>query len=66
MLALGAGLLLVNLLPTSFESPVAYVVLLVATGVALLNYDLIEQDEENGEAPGPYTPGEAPATESEL
>ena len=66
MLALGAGLLLVNLLPTSLESPVAYVVLLVATGAALLSYHLIEQDEENGEAPGPYAPSEAPATESEL
>jgi len=67
VLALGAGLLLVNLLPTSFESPVAYVVLLVATGVALLNYDLIKQDEvKNGEAPRPYAPSEAPATESKL
>jgi hypothetical protein len=66
VLALGAGLLLVDLLPISFESPVAYVVLLVATGIALLNYDLIEQDEENGEAPRPYAPREAPATESKL
>ena len=38
----------------------------VATGATLLSYDLIEQDEENVEAPRPYAPSEAPATESEL
>ena len=51
--ALGAGLLLVDLLPISFESPVAYVVLLVATGIALLNYDLTEQDDESPDD-GPF------------
>lgn len=64
VLALGVGLLLVELLAISFESPVAYAVLLVATGAALLSYYLIEQEDENGEAPGPYAPSEAPATES--
>ena len=62
VLALGAGLLLVDLLPISFESPVAYVVLLVATGIALLNYDLTEQDDESPDD-GPFRPSDAPATE---
>jgi hypothetical protein len=64
VLALGAGLFFVELLAISFESPVAYAVLLVATGTALLSYYLIEQEEGNGERPGPYAPSEAPATES--
>lgn len=64
VLALGVGLLFVELLSISFESPVAYAVLLVATGAALLSYYLIEQDEENGEAPRPYAPSEAPTAES--
>ncbi|PSQ94347.1 MAG: hypothetical protein BRD53_06345 [Bacteroidetes bacterium SW_7_64_58] len=53
VLALGAGLLLVDLLPISFESPVAYVVPLVATGIVLLNYDLTEQDDESPDD-GPF------------
>lgn len=62
VLALGAGLLFVDLLAISFESPVAYAVLLVATGIALLGYYLIEQDDE-GTDDGPFSPSEAPATE---
>lgn len=54
VVALGAGLLFVNLLAISFESPVAYGVLLLGTGVALLGYYLIEQEDEtrtNGHYP---------------
>jgi len=49
VLALGAGLLFVDLLTISFESPLAYAVLLVATGIALLGYYLIEQDDATKE-----------------
>jgi len=63
VLALGAGLLFVDLLTISFESPVAYAVLLVATGIALLGYYLIEQDDEPANR-GPYSPSEAPTAES--
>ena len=62
VLALGAGLLLVDLLPISFEPPVTYVVLLVATGIALLNYGLTEQDDESPDD-GPFSPIDTPATE---
>jgi hypothetical protein len=64
VLALGAGLLFVDLLAISFESPVAYAVLLVATGIALLGYYLIEQEDEDDHAAGPYAPSDAPTTES--
>ena len=63
VLALGAGLLFVDLLAISFESPVAYAVLLLATGIALLGYYLIEQDDEPANK-GPYSPSEAPTAES--
>ena len=63
VLALGAGLLFVDLLTISFESPVAYAVLLVATGIALLGYYLIEQDDEPANR-GPYSPSETPTAES--
>lgn len=63
LLALGAGLLFVDLLAISFESPIAYAVLLGATGVALLGYYLIEQDDERQEG-GPYAPSNTPTTES--
>lgn len=63
VLALGAGLLFVDLLAISFESPVAYAVLLMATGGALLGYYLIEQ--EDGEPKqGPFSPSDARTTES--
>jgi len=62
VLALGAGLLFVDLLTISFESPLAYAVLLVATGGALLGYYLVEQDDESTDD-GPFSPSEAPATE---
>ncbi|MFB6230868.1 MAG: hypothetical protein ABEL04_06900 [Salinibacter sp.] len=63
VLALGAGLLFVDLLAISFESPLAYAVLLVATGIALLGYYLIEQDDERVDG-GPYAPSDAPTAES--
>lgn len=42
LFALGGGVLLVDLFQISFESPLAYSILLLATGVALLGYYLIE------------------------
>jgi len=63
VLAIGAGLLFVDLLAISFESPVAYAVLLVASGIALLSYYLIEQDAED-RSNGPYAPSNAPTAES--
>jgi len=63
VLALGAGLLFVDLLTISFESPVAYAVLLLATGIALLGYYLIEQDDERTDN-GAFSPSEAPTAES--
>lgn len=63
VLSIGVGLLFVDLLAISFESPVAYAVLLVASGIALLSYYLIEQDEEEW-SDDSYTPGEAPTQES--
>jgi hypothetical protein len=44
IVALGAGILLVDLFGIGFESPVAYAILLLATGAALLGYYLIERD----------------------
>jgi hypothetical protein len=44
IVALGAGILLVDLFGIGFESPVAYAILLLATGTALLGYYLIERD----------------------
>lgn len=46
VLAIGMGLLFVHILAISFESPVAYAVLLVASGIALLSYYLVEKDED--------------------
>ena len=63
VLALGAGLLFVDLLTISFDSPLAYAVLLVATGIAQLGYYLIEQDDERTDN-GPFSPSEAPTAES--
>lgn len=63
VLALGGGLLFVELLAISFESPAAYAVLLLATGFALLSYYLIEWDDDETEK-GPYSPSDAPPTES--
>jgi hypothetical protein len=44
IVALGAGLLLVDLFGIDFESPLAYALLLLSTGTALLGYYLIERD----------------------
>jgi len=63
VLALGTGLVFVDLLAISFESPFAYAMLLVATGIALLGYSLIEQDDERT-SDGPYALSDAPTTES--
>ena len=52
VMALGGGLLLVDLLSISFESPLAYALLLLATGGALLGYYLIERDADAASAGG--------------
>jgi hypothetical protein len=44
--SLGAGVLVVDVLAIGFESPLAYAVLLLAAGAALLGYYLIEHDTE--------------------
>lgn len=49
ILSLGAGTLMVGLLSISFESPMAYAILLLATGTALLGYYLIERDRRFAE-----------------
>lgn len=56
--ALGGGVLLVDLLQISFESPLAYAILLLLTGIALLGYYLIEEADE------PPTPSSATSQES--
>jgi amino acid transporter len=43
--ALGAGVLVVSVLAIGFESPLAYAILLLATGAALLGYYVIERDD---------------------
>jgi len=63
VLAIGVGLLFVDLLAISFESPVAYAVLLVASGIALLGYYLIEQDDQR-RGDGPFSPSDAPPREA--
>ncbi len=63
VLAIGAGLLFVDLLAISFESPVAYAVLLMGAGVALLSYYLIEQDDPD-RVDGVYVLSDAPTPES--
>lgn len=45
IVALGAGILFVDLFRIGFESPLAYAVLLLATGTALLGFYLIERDD---------------------
>lgn len=44
--SLGVGVLFVNVLAIGFESPLAYALLLLATGAALLGYYTIEHDNE--------------------
>ena len=55
IVALGAGLLLVDVFGIGFESPLAYAVLLLATGTALLGYYVIERDETYGLDERPMT-----------
>ena len=62
VLALGAAVLLVDLLAIGFESPFAYGLMLLATGGALLSYYLVEHDAE--EARGTASQQAAPARSS--
>ena len=66
IVALGLGILLVDLFAIGFESPLAYAVLLLATGVALLGYYFIERDNPeafNGQSDGSATQKERSASE---
>lgn len=71
VVALGIGVLLVDLLTIGFESPLAYAILLLATGMALLGYYFVERETQLGEAPS-YTAAEEsfsasdPVRESEM
>lgn len=60
VLALGAAVLLLDLLSIGFESPLAYGVMLLATGGALLSYYLVEHDAEAE----PGAASDVPARES--
>lgn len=64
VLALGVGLLMVEVLRIGFESPVAYALLLLATGFALIGYYLLEREDHPQPGEGPVPPGEAPSPES--
>ena len=71
VVALGIGVLLVDLLTIGFESPLAYAILLLATGMALLGYYFVERETQLGEASS-YTASEEsfsasdPVRESEM
>lgn len=54
--ALGGGVFIVDLLQISFETPLAYSILLLATGVALLGYYLIEHGYEPPAPPSESSP----------
>mgnify|MGYP006278320899 CR=1 FL=1 len=48
IVALGGGILLIDLFSIGFEAPLAYAILLLATGTALLGYYLIESENDVG------------------
>jgi hypothetical protein len=66
LLALGAGVLLVDVLAIGFESPLAYAVLLLATGTALLGFYLIERDDDPFSGPAPSRESSAPVSEEPI
>lgn len=49
LFSLGLGVLVVDLLALGFESPLAYAVLLLATGLALLGFYVIERDNQRAD-----------------
>ncbi|MFP4228279.1 MAG: hypothetical protein ACLFTE_05555 [Salinivenus sp.] len=53
ILSLGAALMLVDLLSIPFDSPLAYALLLLASGTALLGYYLVERDADDERPPHP-------------
>lgn len=65
VVALGIGLLLVDLFTIGFESPVAYAVLLLTTGTALLGYYVIERDSGASRSSSMYAAGEDDASTAE-
>ncbi len=64
--ALGLGVLVVHLLAIGFESPLAYAVLLLAAGGALLGFYAVERNasEETTSADASGSAVESPASES--
>lgn len=69
--ALGFGVLLVDLFAIGFESPLAYAILLLATGMALLGYYFVERENQvegqssESSAESSYRPSD-PVHESEM
>jgi hypothetical protein len=61
--SLGAAVLLLDLFAVGFESPLAYGVMLLATGGALLSYYLVEHDAEEERAAASHETASAPASE---
>jgi len=67
VVALGAALLLIDVLAIGFESPLAYALMLLSTGGALLGYYLIERDRaEERRSPSAPAPRRETEYESEL
>lgn len=69
LLSLGIGVLIVNVLGIGFESPVAYAILLLATGTALLGFYVIERDNDEVQADetvAPSSPRETASASSRV
>lgn len=70
IVALGGGILLIDLFSISFEAPLAYAILLLATGTALLGYYLIESENDlvalSDETPAPSSVGKERSTSEEV
>jgi hypothetical protein len=64
VVALGVGVLLVDLFTIGFESPLAYAILLLATGMALLGYYFVERENE-GEGASSVSSSEKPYAASD-
>jgi hypothetical protein len=71
IVALGFGVLLVDLVAIGFESPLAYAILLLSTGMALLGYYFVERENQTEErfssssTEEPYAPSD-PVHEPEM
>jgi hypothetical protein len=59
VVSLGFGVLLVDLFTIGFESPLAYAILLLSTGMALLGYYFVERENQVEERPSVSSTEEA-------